>query len=249
MDITDKWKSELAGVSHPEKIDTLRRFFKTGPGEYGEGDVFIGVYVPDNRRISKAYHDAPVEAITEMVCSEVHEHRLAGFLALVERYRKAKDSDSREEVIRLYTALAPHANNWDLVDLSTEYILGKEWSAGRHLDLLEKLSDDELLWHRRIAVVGMLTVIRDGNLDLPLSVCLKQLTHPHQLMQKAVGWILREVGKKNTQKMISYLETHISSISAVTLSYAVERLPKEERARLRNLRKSSLTLQSSHRNR
>ncbi|MDE6310688.1 MAG: DNA alkylation repair protein [Muribaculaceae bacterium] len=236
--MTEEWKKELDAVAKPEKISDLARFFKTGPGEYGEGDIFIGVYVPDNRRMARSHYEEPLATIKDMLSSAVHEHRLSGFLALVERYRKARTQEARDEVADFYLAHAERANNWDLVDLSAPYIMGTEWAAGRHMDDLRELCVAQLLWRRRIAVVGMLTVIRNGNIELALEICRGQLKHPHSLMQKAVGWILREAGKKDENALGSFLEQYIGSLSATALSYATERMPKEERVRFRQLRKA-----------
>ena len=237
--MTKRWKEELASVAKPEKIETLSRFFKTGPGEYGEGDIFIGVYVPDNRQIARSHYDESLDVIEEMLSSAVHEHRLSGFLALVERYRKARTQEARDKVVDFYLAHADRANNWDLVDLSAPYIMGAEWAAGRRMAELRTLENDTLLWRRRIAVVGMLEVIRKGNLALAFEIACGQLSHPHQLMQKATGWILREAEKKDPDALRTFLEQHIGSLSATSLSYATERMPKEEKARLRQLRKEA----------
>lgn len=237
----DQWKQQLLQVSRPEKIPVLQRFFKTAPGEYGFGDRFIGVYVPDNRRIARRYHSAPDETVAAMLESDIHEHRLSALLSLVERYRKSTSDDQRQRVVDFYLKHCRRANNWDLVDLSAPYILGEEWVAGRNLHLIDRLQQSDCLWLRRIAVVGMLPLIRSGRLDIPFETCHNSLTHTHQLMQKAVGWMLREAGKKDEPRMKLFLEAHIHHISAITLSYAVERLPKDERTRLRALRRISPT--------
>jgi len=233
------WQRALADMAHAEKIPVLMRFFKTGPGKYGEGDRFLGIYVPDNRRISKAYHALPLSGIESMLRHDVHEFRLAGFLALVERYRRARSEAEREETVDFYLAHGHMANNWDLVDLSTEYILGEEIAAGRRLADLHRVLESECLWLQRIGVVAMLTPIRKGQLELPLEVASRMLGHPHELMRKATGWILREAGKKDEAKLRDFLERNIGRISAITLSYATERLPKTDRARLRAIRKAS----------
>lgn len=237
----DEWKQQLLRVSRPEKVPILQRFFKTGPGEYGFGDIFIGVYVPDNRRIARTYHSAPDEVVAAMLDSDIHEHRLSALLSLVERYRKTSSADGRQQVVDFYMRHCHRANNWDLVDLSAPYILGEEWVAGRNLHLVRQLQDSDCLWMRRIAVVGMLPLIRSSRLDLPFETCHQAITHPHQLMQKAVGWMLREAGKKDEPRMKMFLEAHISHISSITLSYAIERLPKDERTRLRTLRRNNQT--------
>lgn len=240
IDETRRWKRELMLAARPEKIADLMRFFKTGPGEYGEGDIFAGIYVPDNRRISRKYHAIPLEQIGLMLDDPIHEFRLAALLALVERYRKARgNTQLREECVDFYLANGAKANNWDLVDLSTEYILGEELAEGRRLDAIDTLLSSPVLWEQRIAVVAMLTPIRHGMLDMPYAVAQRMLTHPHQLMQKAVGWILREAGNKDAGRLLAFIRSNIAAFSSITLSYATEKFPASDRATLRHLRKTS----------
>ncbi len=236
----EEWRRELMLAARAEKVPDLMRFFKTGPGQYGEGDIFVGIYVPDNRRISKKYHTLPLHQIAQMLDEPTHEFRLAALLALVERYRKARNNpQQREQCVNFYLENAPKANNWDLVDLSTEYILGEEIALGRHLDAIDTLLSSPVLWEQRIAVVAMLTPIRHGMLDLPFDTARRMLTHPHQLMQKAVGWVLREAGKKDPARLRQFINANIAAFSATTLSYATEKFTKEERAALRQLRKTA----------
>lgn len=232
----ETWQDELRLVAHSEKIPDLMRFFKTGRGEYGEGDIFIGIYVPDNRRISKGYAVLSLCEIGRMLDSPVHEFRLAGFLALVEKYRKSPQS-YKGEIADFYFANCHKANNWDLVDLSTEYILGVEYANGNRLEELNTLINSDNLWRQRVAMVAMLTPVRQGILDLPLSVADMLLEHPHNLMQKAVGWVLREVGKKDMARLIDYININIHRISPVTLSCATEKMSKDKRDALRLMRR------------
>ncbi len=236
MKTIETWQEELQRVAHSEKIPDLMRFFKTGRGEYGEGDIFIGIYVPDNRKISKGYAVLPLHEIGKMLDSPIHEFRLAGFLALVEKYRKSSSS-LKEEIADFYMDNCHKANNWDLVDLSTEYILGVEYAEGRRLDELDSLINSDNLWHQRVAMVAMLTPVRQGILDLPLSVADMLLEHPHNLMQKAVGWVLREVGKKDMTRLVDYININIHRMSSVTLSYATEKMSKDKRDALRLMRR------------
>lgn len=233
----ENWQSQLRAVARPEKIKVLSGFFKTGRGEYGEGDVFNGITVPDNRAISSCYHDAPYEVFDEMLDDNVHEFRLAALLALVQKYKKIKSCEGRETVVRYYLSRAHKANNWDLVDLSAPYILGAEVAAGRHVDDVLRFLDSTCLWEQRVGIVSMLTPARKSSeLDLPYDVCCRMLGHEHQLIRKAVGWVLRELGKRDIDRLRKFLETNISRLSAVTLSYAVERMTPEDRQRLRSLR-------------
>lgn len=234
------WKQQLNEKAKPEKINDLKRFFKTGPGEYAEGDIFIGLTVPDNRSISRKFFDAPIETIDSMINDPVHEYRLAGFLALVERYRKTKDPEARHKIARHYIDICHKANNWDLVDLSTEYILGFEIMEGRCLDDIDRLSNSDNLWKQRVAIISTLTPIRNGKLDLAFDLCHRYISRPHPLLRKAVGWVLRECGKKDRARLEEFLSEHITEISATTLSYAIEHFTPEQRTYWRTRRKSTL---------
>lgn len=230
----ETWKNELVRAARPDKVDILSRFFKTAPGEYGEGDVFVGVTVPLNRSIAQKHSHLPLSDIASMLASEIHEYRLSALLALVHRYKKTKDP----EIIEFYITYSHRCNNWDLVDLSAPYLIGEEITAGRHTDTLHALSTSSDLWKRRIAVVSTLTPVRRGQLDIALSQCRSHLTDHEPLMQKAVGWVLREVGKKSETTLLSFLHENIRNISSTTLSYATERVPKEIRQSLRLLRRN-----------
>ena len=238
-DMIQKWQAELREKASPEKIETLSRFFKTGPGQYGEGDIFIGLSVPANREISKKYFDADIQVIRVMIESAVHEFRLAALLALVERYRRTKDDPGRRCIAELYLDICHLANNWDLVDLSAPYIIGAELIAGRSAGDIITLSTSPLIWHRRIAVVSTLLPIRKGQLDTALDMCDRHIADSEQLMQKAVGWVLRECGKKDRLRLEQFINDHIAAISATTLSYATEKFSQEERAALRAKRNNS----------
>lgn len=244
MNITefiDTWKEALASDITPGKREILQRFFKTGPGQYGEGDIFLGNTVPAIRKVSRLMSDAPLEAVEAMLSSPIHDHRLSALLVLVERYRRnRKDPSARREIIDFYLSHTSGINNWDLVDLSAPYILGEELRAGRHHDTIRHMAQDGNLWKRRASVVSTLRpIMRDRDIVLALEICRHLVADPHPLMRKAVGWVLREVGKKEIDAMKTFLSTHISLLSATTLSYAIERLPAEERAIWRQQRKES----------
>lgn len=231
---TQKWQSQLAEVARPEKIAVLSSFFKTGKGEYGEGDVFIGVMVPDNRAVAKRKFDQPLEVIKEMLESQVHEHRLSALLALVERYRKMKSE--REEIVRFYLANAAGINNWDLVDLSAPKIVG-EYTIDRNHEILINLAESGNLWETRIAIVATLAHIRAGKPEITFELIDRFKNHEHDLIQKVSGWMLREIGKKNRSLMMDYLEANAPTMARTTLRYAIEHLDKDERMRLMSLRK------------
>lgn len=231
---TQKWQSQLAEVARPEKIAVLSSFFKTGKGQYGEGDVFIGVMVPDNRAVAKRKFDQPLEVIKEMLESQVHEHRLSALLALVERYRKMKSE--REEIVRFYLANAAGINNWDLVDLSAPKIVG-EYTIDRNHEILINLAESGNLWETRIAIVATLAHIRAGKPEIAFELIDQFKNHEHDLIQKVSGWMLREIGKKDRLRMMDYLEANAPTMARTTLRYAIEHLDKDERMRLMSLRK------------
>ena len=233
-----KWQDELTTSASHDKIADLSRFFKTAPGEYAEGDRFIGLSVPDNRRISKKYFHADLPTITAMLDSEIHEFRLAGFLALVERYHKAEAKD-RQAIAKFYLDNCHKANNWDLVDLSAQYIIGEELLRGRSFDNIMRLAASTLLWHRRVAVVSTLMPVRKCRLDEAFEMCHRLISDTEPLMHKAVGWVLRECGKKDRRRLELFLDQHIDSISATTLSYATEHFSPAEREYWRTSRKAS----------
>ena len=233
------WQTQLLERADQNKREILNRFFKTAPGEYGYGDQFIGLTVPENRKISRTYHHADFNLILEMLQNPIHEFRLAALLALVEKYNRSKTDEARNEIAEFYISNCHLANNWDLVDLSTEYILGEEILKGRHIDDIISLSKSESIWERRCAVVATLTPVRKGQLDFAFDLCHRLIRDTKPLMHKAVGWVLRECGKKNRMRLETFLQNHISSISATTLSYATEKFSPEERTMWRTLRKNS----------
>ena len=234
-----EWQNELRAKGSEEKRKVLERFFKTGPGEYGEGDRFIGVTVPANRSISKKYHSADMSDILGMIDSDIHEFRLAGLLALVERYRKAKAPEEKERIAKFYLEHCHKANNWDLVDLSAPYIIGEEIAAGRLEGVTEELLASGNLWRERVAIVSTLTLIRKGDIETPMATASRLSGHPHDLIKKATGWVLRECGKKNQEALRRYLRENIGRMPAITLSYAIEKFDKTEQKQWREKRKEA----------
>lgn len=239
-DTVESWQKQLRGKARPEKIEILSSFFKTAPGQYGCGDTFLGISVPENRSISRHYCHLSLDAIDAMLSSPIHEFRLAGFLALVEKYKKSKNRQEKDTIVDFYLSSGTKANNWDLVDLSAPYILGTEIATHRYTETIDLLIESGNLWLQRIAMVSMLNpVMKKGDVELALTTAGKLVSHPHDLMRKAVGWVLREVGKKDLNALRNFLSANISSISATTLSYATEKLTAEERHHWRSLRKGS----------
>ena len=223
---TEAWKRALQEVARPEKVAILSGFFKTGKGEYGEGDVFIGVSVPDNRKVARIFAAADYVVVEEMLNSDVHEYRLSALLSLVARYEKARTGEEKGQIRDFYLNHTKHINNWDLVDLSAEYIVGAECLRTNDYSVLFRLAESGNLWEQRIAVVSNLIPVRAGKFDAAVRLVEYLLQHPHDLMRKANGWILREIGKKDEAVLFAFLDKYASAMPRTTLRYAIERLPQ-----------------------
>ena len=218
---------ELRACSRDDKRDILPRFFKTGKGEYGEGDMFLGVVVPDNRKIALKHADASFDLIAALLESEWHECRLCALLILVERFRKATFKD---EVVEFYLKHTAGINNWDLVDLSAPYILGAYLVTVPDRQILYDLARSACMWEQRIAIVSTLMLIRHGHFDDTMKLAEMFLRTKHDLMQKATGWMLREVGKRDEARLVGFLETYKSVMPRTMLRYALEKFSPQRRA-------------------
>ena len=242
-------KEALAEVSDVEDAAFLQRFFKTGPGQYGEGDVFIGVRVPATRAVVKRFKDLPLEEIDTLLDSEVHEHRLAGLIILnglfdvasrarVRSNVTGRDDAARERIAAFYLAAVRRGrvNNWDLVDGSAEFVLG-EYLYDRPRDLLPQLAASEILWERRVAVLSSFAFVKLGDASTTLELAAQLLEDREDLMHKAVGWMLREVGKRVDPAMLTgFLDVHAARMPRTMLSYATEHLAPDVRAAYRAAR-------------
>ena len=237
--ITDEILRELQALGSTGKAADLARFFKTGPGEYGEGDRFLGVPVPGVRSVARRhYAEAGDEDLCRLLESDFHEVRLCGLLMLVERYERTWTRAVRAATADFYLRHRTHIDNWDLVDLTAYKILGRETFDTNDADLLRSLSDSERMWDKRIAIVSTMYWLRQGHTDLSFELALRNLTHPHDLMHKANGWLLREAGKRDIVALCDFLRTHIHSLPRTTLRYAIERFPAEDRRTFLNLGKT-----------
>lgn len=221
-------QNELTAYSTPEKREFLPYFFKTGKGQYGEGDKFLGVVVPDTRKVAKKYKQVPFDTVKELLDNEYHECRLCALLILVERFKKATDEE-RSEIFDFYLAHTHRINNWDLVDLSSRDIVG-EFLLGKDRSILYKLAESDLLWDQRIAIVSTYAFIRKGDLYDTFLLSEKFLNHKHDLMHKATGWMLREMGKKDLNILRAFLDNHHKVMPRTMLRYAIEKMDKAERA-------------------
>lgn len=215
---------ELRGLSDDEKKTVLPRFFKTGKGEYGEGDRFLGVIVPNTRKVAKNHKDSPYIVIEMLLESEWHECRLCALLMLIEKYRKEPD-----EAVHFYLTHTKGINNWDLVDLSAPYILGDYLKDKTDRNVLYDLAGSSVMWERRIAVVSTLMLIRDGQCDDTIRLAEALIDSKHDLMQKSIGWMLREVGKRDKGLLVQFIEKHKHEMPRTMLRYAIEKFPEPER--------------------
>lgn len=233
--IANEIKSKMIEMRDEEQAKHLMRFFKCGKGEYGEGDQFLGLRVPQTRAFVKEYRKKATLPDTEdLVQSPWHEVRLAGFLLMIELYRQSKKESEMKarEVVNTYIGAINRANNWDLVDLSAEYILG-DWLVNHSDDrgLLDSLSEmNGKLWHQRVAIVATFALIRNGEFHDTLRIARKYLKHRHDLIHKATGWMLREMGKRGGEmELREFLDDYSAVMPRTMLRYAIEKLPEEER--------------------
>lgn len=222
----------MLSYADPSQVAGLSRFFKTGPGQYGEGDKFLGIKVPVTRGVVKSlWRQTSFEDLEECVASEYHEIRLAALLTLVEIFSHAKKDEAlRKRCVDFYLSHTAYINNWDLVDLSCYPLLGV-WLLDKDRTLLYELArDGKTLWEQRIGIVSTMTFIRHGQLEDTFAIARILLSHPHDLIHKAVGWLLREAGKRDKPSLEDFLRENIQSMPRTTLRYAIERFPEEERA-------------------
>lgn len=229
--VAESIERQLTYVANPEDALNLSRFFQTGPGQYGEGDLFLGVRVPKTREIIKPYLlKATSSDIRILTASPYHEVRLSGFLCLVDQYRRAAsgrnaDPQKASKTLALYLELIDRGNNWDLVDLVAPKILGDRIARfPEEAYRLTELAQSSNLWRQRVSIVSTWTIIRTGRFDLTLSLADRFLSHPHHLMHKAVGWMLREVGKRHEPLLLRYLDENAHKMPRTALRYAIERL-------------------------
>lgn len=221
---------ELESLSDSEKKIFLPHFFKTGKGEYGEGDKFLGVVVPKIREVAKRHKEVSFDVIAELLSSEWHEVRMCALLILVIRFNKA-DENIRNELYHFYLLHTSSINNWDLVDLSAPGIVGANLSAkgSDERQELYRLAESSNLWEQRIAIVSTITFIRNGEFDDTLQLAKIMIHHPHDLMHKAIGWMLREVGKRDKAVLTSFLNDYSLEMPRTMLRYAIEKFDEEER--------------------
>jgi len=219
-------KSDLRKASNPEKAKLLQRFFKTGKGEYGEGDIFIGVVVPETRKVAVKHKYLGLKDIESLLKSKIHEERLCALLLLVHNYQKHKEK--RTEIFNFYLKNTKYINNWDLVDLSAHQIVG-HFLFDKNKSIIYKLASSSNLWEKRISIISTFYFIKMGQFSDSLRLAEILLNDKHDLIHKAVGWMLREIGKKDLETLECFLKFHYKSMPRTMLRYAIEKFPEKQR--------------------
>lgn len=221
-------ETELRQLATDEKRIVLQRFFKTDPGQYGEGDRFLGVTVPLTRIVAKKHLAMPLNEIIELLQSEWHEVRLCALLMMCKRFKKG-DRATRKDIFNYYIENTERINNWDLVDLSAPTIVGG-YLMDKPRDLLYRMAESELLWDNRIAIVATLAFIKHKDSDDTYRLALKMMNHKHDLMHKAIGWMLRESGKRDDdRRLFNFVDEYRKRMPRTMLRYAIEKFTDEER--------------------
>lgn len=220
-------KKELKQYSNPEKAKILQRFFKTGKGQYGEGDIFLGVMVPEQRKVANK-NDLSMDEIEELLSSKIHEHRLVALFVLINKYKKA-DEKLKKEIFNFYLRSTKKINNWDLIDLSAPNIVGN-YLLDKKRDILYKLAKSKSLWEKRISILATFEFIKNNEYGDTLKIAEILLDEGHDLIHKGVGWMLRELGKRVSQgKEEEFLKKHYENMPRTMLRYAIERFDEKKR--------------------
>jgi 3-methyladenine DNA glycosylase AlkD len=221
-------QDDLRKRASQEKATHLLRFFKTGSGQYGEGDLFLGIVVPDIRTVVKLHRDASIDTMRELLHSPYHEDRMTGLLLMVHRFTHEEEI-GKKRIYDLYLSNTRYINNWDLVDLTAPHIVGG-YLYGKNLSILVDLAHAKSLWERRIAILATFYFIYKGETKPTIDIATILLHDEHDLIHKAVGWMLREVGKRCSENVLrNFLDRYGTTMPRTMLRYAIERLPKQER--------------------
>jgi 3-methyladenine DNA glycosylase AlkD len=219
-------EGELEKQRNPKQGELLQKFFKTRKGEYGEGDIFYGIKVPVTRKIAGKYHELKLSDIRELLNSKIHEFRLTGLLILV--YRFEKHPSERKQIFEFYLDNTKNINNWDLVDLSAPNIVGR-FLIDKKRDIIYELAHSDNLWKKRIAILSTFTFIKNKEFEDSLKIAKLLLKDRHDLIHKAVGWMLREIGKRDEKVLETFLRENHKDMPRTMLRYAIEKFPEEKR--------------------
>jgi 3-methyladenine DNA glycosylase AlkD len=224
----NKIDQKIKSLADPKKAQILQRFFKTGPGQYGEGDKFLGVTVPQVRIVAHEFKSLELEVISESIKSPFHEERLCALIILTLQFKSA-DESKKKKIFDFYLKNTKYINNWDLVDLTADRIVG-DYLDDKDKSVLFKLAKSKDLWERRIAMLSAFHYIKNGKTDVAIKIAGILLHDKHDLIHKAVGWMLREIGKRCSEKVLyDFLDAHYHEMPRTMLRYAIERLPERKR--------------------
>jgi 3-methyladenine DNA glycosylase AlkD len=222
-------KKELQELADEKQAEILQRFFKTGKGQYGEGDIFLGIKVPVQRNVAKRYSGLSLPKIQELLKSKIHEHRLTGLIILSNKYKSAKEDD-KANIFNFYLNNTKNINNWDLVDVTCPNIVGEFlYRNKKHRKILYELSRSENLWEKRIGIISTFYFIKYSDFEDTLALSEILLNDSHDLIHKAVGWMLREVGKKDETVLENFLKQHYRDMPRTMLRYSIEKFEEDKR--------------------
>ena len=219
-------KKEIKNAANPERAEHSKRFFKTGKGQYGEGEIFVGLTVPQSREIAKKYLSIELNELKQHLSSKFHEERLVSLLILVEKYKK----EDKKQIFDFYLDNLKYINNWDLVDLTAPKIVGK-YLINSSKEILYKLAKSSELWEKRVSIIATYEFIINNKFEDTFRISEILLNDSHDLIHKAVGWMLREIGKRSLEAEESFLKKHYKNMPRTMLRYAIERFPEEKRQR------------------
>ncbi len=228
----EKIRAVLRHRQDKKKAKVLRTFFKTGRGEYAEGDIFLGVTVPVLRKLARQFKDIELNSVVKLLRSSIHEERLLALLILILKYRASSPSDKRE-IYRIYLKNTRYINNWDLVDVTAKHIVG-DYLHDKDRGVLYKLAKSPLLWDRRISIISTFYFIENQQFEDTMKIASLLLRDRHDLIHKAVGWMLREVGKRNLEAEEIFLKAHHKYMPRTMLRYAIEKFPEPKRRKYLN---------------
>lgn len=229
MSALEDLRKKLRKLGSSQKAKACSIFFKTGPGQYGEGDQFLGVTVPEQRQVARAFKDLPLADLKKLLHSKIHEERLTALLILVSQYQSA-DQAGKKKIYDFYLSNAKRVNNWDLVDSSAHHIVG-HFLSDKSSAVLDRLSRSQNLWERRISIVATWYGIRNGKMSDVIRISKKLLEDDQDLIHKAVGWMLREAGKRNQTVLEAFLAKHHHKMPRTMLRYSIEKFPESKRKR------------------
>lgn len=218
---------ELYKYANKEKVATYKRFFKTGMGQYGEGDQFIGVCVPDTRKVAATFASLTLVEIQQIIKSQVHEERLLALIILTLQFKKA-DEQTKKSIYDFYLQNLAYVNNWDLVDSSADKIVG-EYLIDKDKELLSNLAKSKNLWERRVAIIATFQFIKKNQFETSLKIIKLLIKDEHDLIHKATGWMLREIGKRDLSTLIAFLDKYCTQMPRTMLRYAIEKLDNTKR--------------------